>query len=81
MRRMTRFVGVAMALSLLLALLASSVLAGPPVYKPHLKTLGFDTLGEPSSGLNREPMRRTEHREHPQDDPARRDQNWQPRAR
>jgi len=39
---------------LLLALLAGAALAGPPIYEPHLKTLGFDTLGEPSNGLNSE---------------------------
>lgn len=54
MRTHIRVIGVIALVTVLLALLGTSALAGPPDYKPHLNTVGFDTLGEPSSGLNSE---------------------------
>ncbi len=39
---------------LMIVALAAPVNADPPTYKPHLTTVGFDTLGEPSNGLNTE---------------------------
>ncbi len=39
---------------LLLTVMATLAIAGPPVYKPHLDFVGFSTLGEPSNGLNSE---------------------------
>ncbi len=54
MRKKVGVVSIVIAATVLLALLAGAALAGPPIYKPHLETLGFDTLGEPSNGLNSE---------------------------
>jgi hypothetical protein len=54
MRKRVRVVSIVVAATVLLAILAGAALAGPPIYEPHLKTLGFDTLGEPSNGLNTE---------------------------
>jgi len=54
MRTRNKIVSIIIATTLLLALLATATLAGPPEFKPHLKTVGFDTLGEPSNGLNTE---------------------------
>ena len=39
---------------LLLASVAATAVAAPPTFKPHLDFVGFDTLGEPSNGLNSE---------------------------
>jgi hypothetical protein len=43
--------GVAIALVMAVPGLAS---AQPPKFRPHLMTVGFDTLGEPGNGLNSE---------------------------
>ena len=39
---------------LVIVALAAPVSANPPTYKQHLEKVGFDTLGEPSNGLNTE---------------------------
>jgi hypothetical protein len=54
MRKKVRVVSIVIAATVLLALLATAALARPPMYKPHLGFVGFDTLGEPSNGLNSE---------------------------
>lgn len=50
--RTTDKLGIVAAAVLLLASVAATAGAGPPTYRPHLDFVGFDTLGEPSNGLN-----------------------------
>lgn len=54
MREHTRILSIVVAAIVLLALITTAALAGPPIYRPHLETLGFDTLGAPGTGLNSE---------------------------
>ncbi len=54
MHRRFRILAGSIGAALLLALLATVALAGPPMFKPHLERVGFNTLGEPSNGLNSE---------------------------
>lgn len=54
MNRKAKRVGGFVLAGLLAGLLVSVAFAGPPVYKPHLSLVAFDTLGEPSNGLNTE---------------------------
>jgi hypothetical protein len=54
MHKKVRVVSAVIAASLILGLLASIALAGAPDIKPHLEFVGFDTLGEPSTGYNSE---------------------------
>jgi hypothetical protein len=51
---MRRFILMLPAAAILALAAASPLHSGPPKYAPHLVTLGFDTLGPPSSGLNSE---------------------------
>lgn len=54
MRKKTRFMVIPLAGILLLALLVGVAVAGPSQWKSHLDLVGFNTLGEPSNGLNDE---------------------------
>lgn len=54
MREKTRFMTLPLAAILLLVILVGVAVAGSVGWNPHLDFVGFDTLGEPSNGLNSE---------------------------
>jgi len=54
MRKKGRFFALLVGLSLMLVVIVGVAMAGPPMYRPHLEIVGFDTLGEPATGANSE---------------------------
>jgi len=54
MKKNIRFTGILTVAAILLVVLSGVAAAGPLAYQPRLGIVSFDTLGEPSNGLNTE---------------------------